>query len=115
MAITTSAAAAGSVTGTTVTPVAGNTEGNRITCAAATTLVLRLINGSGGAVSFVLDDPNSVTPVGATAFNPDVTISVGATSSKTVVITDLKRFRTAGYVTVTPSSATSVTIEAVSL
>lgn len=115
MAITTTAATRAALTGTTVTPVAANTEGNKFTyTSAAIALAVRINNASGGSVTVTLDDPNSVTPVNATAFNPDVAVTVGAGVVKTVVVSDLARFKqSGGGVLFTPSSATSVTLEPV--
>jgi hypothetical protein len=45
--------------------------------------LLRIINGSGGPVTCTLDDPNTQTPVGATAFNPDAALVVAAGATRT--------------------------------
>ena len=56
-------------------------------------LLLRFTNTGGSAVTVTIDDPNSVTPVAATAFNPDIGVSVPATTGvRTFLIPDVTRF-----------------------
>ena len=54
--------------------------------------LIRFNNGSATPGNVVFDDPTAVTPVGATAFNPDVTVSVPAGEVREVLI-DAARFR----------------------
>lgn len=54
--------------------------------------LMRWTNGSATPGNVVMDDPNSVTPSAATAFNPDVTIAVPAGESRAQRI-DSARFR----------------------
>jgi len=56
-------------------------------------LLLRFTNTGGGAVTVTVDDPTSITPVAATAFNPDIGVSVPATTGvRTFLIPDVTRF-----------------------
>lgn len=54
--------------------------------------LIRFNNGSATPGNIVLDDPNAVTPVGATAFNPDVTVAVPAGEVREMRV-DAARFR----------------------
>lgn len=81
--------------------------------------LLRFNNASATPGNVVLDDPNAVTPVGATAFNPDVTVAVAAGTVKEIKV-DASRFRSAaGFITWTYSAdmtnaASLVTINRIS-
>lgn len=56
-------------------------------------LLLRFTNTGGGAITVTVDDPTSVSPVAATAFNPDIGVSVPATTGVRVfMIPDVTRF-----------------------
>jgi hypothetical protein len=56
-------------------------------------LLLRFTNTGGGAVTVTVDDPTSVTPVAATAFNPDIGGSIPATTGvRAFMIPDVTRF-----------------------
>jgi len=54
--------------------------------------LVRFNNGSATPANIVVDDPTAVTPTGATAFNPDVTIAVPAGEVRELVL-DAARFR----------------------
>jgi uncharacterized heparinase superfamily protein len=55
-------------------------------------LLLRIVN-TGTQRTITFDDPTSVTPAAATAFNPDLTVVVPATTGvRYVVIDDIARF-----------------------
>jgi hypothetical protein len=54
--------------------------------------LLRFNNGSATPSNIVFDDPIAVTPVGATAFNPDVTVAVPAGEVREVKL-ESARFR----------------------
>ena len=56
--------------------------------------LIRFNNGSATPGNVVLDDPSAVTPVGATAFNPDVTVSIPAGEVREMRV-DASRFRNA--------------------
>jgi hypothetical protein len=56
-------------------------------------LLLRFSNTGGSPVTVTIDDPTSVTPVAATAFNPDIGVAVPATTGlRTFLIPDVTRF-----------------------
>lgn len=54
--------------------------------------LIRFNNASASPGNVVLDDPTAVTPVGATTFNPDVTIAIPAGEVREVLV-DAARFR----------------------
>ncbi len=56
--------------------------------------LIRFANGSATPANVVLDDPTAVTPVAATAFNPDVTVAVPAGEVREMRV-DGNRFRNA--------------------
>lgn len=74
---------------------------------------LRITNGSGSSITCTIDDPNSVTPTGATSFNPDVAVAVPAGASRVVKVGDPTRFTNASdsLVALAWSAAASVTFE----
>lgn len=77
---------------------------------------LLLWRNTGGSASVpTLDDPTSATPVGATAFNPDlVGFTVPITTGATFQLIDAGRFRdTNGNVNGTLTNAASVTLAVV--
>jgi hypothetical protein len=74
---------------------------------------LLLFRNTGGSASVpTIDDPTSTTPVGATAFNPDlVGASVPATTGATAGLIDAGRFRDAsGNINMTFTNPTSLTV-----
>lgn len=84
-------------TGLVITPTANanpDSTGSWVTPLASgvSKLVLRVAN-TGVQRTLTFDDPNSVTPVAATAFNPDLTVVIPATTGvRYVVIDDVARF-----------------------
>lgn len=73
---------------------------------------LILWRNTGGSTSVpTIDDPTSATPVGATAFNPDlVGFTVPITTGATAQLIDANRFRDAtGNVNATMTNAASLT------
>lgn len=81
-----------------VTPTvnASDATGNYVVCELTDEIVLRFANTSGSAITVTFDDPTSVSPESATQFNPDVAISVPATTGvRTVLLSGarLARFR----------------------
>lgn len=75
--------------------------------------LLKIVNGAGAPSSTVLDDPVSgVGALGATTpMNPDVTITTPATSESARII-EAARFADAnGWVNITTSPITTLTIE----
>ena len=78
---------------------------------------LRVKNGGGAPITVTLNDPTSVSPVGATQFNADVAVTV--TNGQERVIGPITgRFADpadSGLCAVTYSAVTSVTVGALSL
>lgn len=107
-------------TGFLVTPTANvaDATGNYVIPGNANQKIgLRVTNGSAGSINVVLDDPNSLTPESATAFNPDATHAVAAGASRYVLLDEARiaRFKnkTTNRIDWTYSAATSVTVEVV--
>ncbi len=76
--------------------------------------ILRITNGGGASITATLDDPNSVTPEAAQSWNPDVQWTVPAGATRTVKISDARRFNNYavdGLAAVAWSSVSSVTCE----
>jgi hypothetical protein len=101
-----------SLAATTPTALSADAAGNTFTPVGGGPHFLRVIYGSGGSITATIDDPNTVTPEGASAFNPDVPIVV-ASGSRIVKISNPSRFAATatGKVSIAWSSATSVTFE----
>ena len=72
------------------------------------TYLFVLIKGAGSTENVTLDDPTSVAPDGATAFNPDAVMSVPVSSTKSFWVRNIGRFMnpSTGVVTVTSSGVT---------
>lgn len=91
--------------------------GNYLVVAPGDRVLLRFANGAGSITTITFDDPSSVTPESATAFNPDVAIAVPATTGvRTIRLTGdrVRRFRdpATGRINWTYSSVTTLTAEA---
>jgi hypothetical protein len=73
--------------------------------------ILQVKNAGGSPDSVVVDDPNTLGPAGATAFNPDVTVSVPATTGDVRIrLAPIRRYlQSNGTVAVTHSFTTTVT------
>lgn len=70
-------------------------------------------NASGASVTVTLDDTGSQSPVGAIAFNPDVSIVIQPDSERFIGPLVDSRFRGAdGKVAISYSATTSVTVAA---
>lgn len=66
--------------------------------------LVRFTNASATPGNVVLDDPTAVSPEGATAFNPDVTVSLPAGATRTMRM-DAARFRNStGFISWTYSA-----------
>lgn len=66
--------------------------------------LLRFNNGSATPGNIVIDDPTAVTPLGATAFNPDVTVAIPAGEVREILV-DAARFRnSSGFIVWTYSA-----------
>jgi hypothetical protein len=101
-----------SLTGTNPTANAAGASGDTIT--ANSQFYLRITNAHASASRTVtIDDPTSVSPDGATTFNPDVAITVPALSSRLVKIASPGRFTntSTGVINLTYSSNADLTIE----
>lgn len=85
------------VVGITPTYAAGASGGDTVATLAGARYLLHLKNTSGGALTVTLDDPTSQVPAGtlAAAFNPDITVSVPATTGDKMLLLDASRFRDA--------------------
>lgn len=79
------------------------------TCPTGKGVFLVVINGNAGACDVTLDDPTSATPEDATAFNPDVVMSVPAGKTGIIPVPDRYKNPSSGLATVTFSVQTSVT------
>jgi hypothetical protein len=73
--------------------------------------ILHVKNAGGSPDSVSVDDPNSQGPAGATAYNPDVTVSVTNAQERMIRLNPIRRYVNTGTgnVTVTHSFTTSVT------
>jgi hypothetical protein len=73
--------------------------------------ILHVKNGGGTPDTVSVDDPNSTSPAGAAQFNPDLSVSVPATTGDRLIRINPRRHVAAGTgaVTVTHSFTTSVT------
>lgn len=69
--------------------------------------LVRFNNGSATPANVVLDDPTAVTPAGATAFNPDVTVNIPAGQARTMWM-DAVRFANGSNVIAWTYSASMV-------
>jgi hypothetical protein len=97
-------------------PVAADATGNYIVPGTARRMVVRIANGGGSPITVTLDDPNTATPEGAAAINPDAVITVTNAQSRVIVLSGarLRRFLNAtnGRISWTYSGVTTVTVEA---
>jgi hypothetical protein len=75
--------------------------------------LLHVKNGSGVSVTVTVNDPTSVGPVGASAFNADVALAVPAGQERMLEL-DPVRFKdpVTGQIDITYSATTSVTVAA---
>lgn len=69
---------------------------------------LHVKNGGGSPITVTIDDPNSVSPTGATAFNADVAVVV--TNAEERLIGPFPTSRFSSTVAVSYSAVTSVTV-----
>lgn len=94
-------------------PFSADVAGDKFAIPLTGPVHLRIINGSGASITCTIDDPNSASPSGATSFNPDVVITVPASSTRVVKIDDRQRFTNSAdsLVALAWSAVTSVTFE----
>lgn len=78
-------------------------------------ITVRFSNTGGSPVTVTFDDPTSVTPVAASQFNPDVAVSVPATTGVREFVVDALRFTdpATGRINWTYSGALTGTCEVV--
>ena len=83
-----------------------------IPVAATGRYMLRFNNTGGAPVTVTFDDPISANPGSATAFNPDVPVTVTNAQARTPTI-DVARFRdpATGNITLTYSVSPTMTVE----
>lgn len=55
-------------------------------------LLIHVKNGDAAAHTVTIDDPRSGSPAGATAFDPDVAVSVPAGDERVILLDPLERF-----------------------
>lgn len=103
------------VDGAPLTKQAAAAGGDHVLRRGADKVLLVIDNASAGAITVTVDDPNTGTPEGATAFNPDVAVSVAA-GTEVAVLLDAGRFADADdRIDLTYSGVTSLTVAAVRL
>lgn len=74
-------------------------------------VLMHIKNGGAAAITVTIDDPTSVSPVGAAAWNPDMQVAVPAGAERIFPVTPPDRFTdAAGNVNVTYSAVTTVTV-----
>jgi len=97
-------------TGLAPTFAAAAGGGDKVTPGDSRFVEIKNVGGSPCVVT--IDDPNSVTPVGAQSFNPDLSVSVPATTGDRMIGPLGARFanQADGLVAITYSQVTSVTI-----
>lgn len=83
------------VTGLTPSYQAGASGGDTAVLLQGSRYLLHAKNTSAGAISVIVDDATSATPSGTlvAAFNPDITVSVPATTGDRMILIDASRFR----------------------
>lgn len=92
--------------------VAAAGGGDRFNPGSNAPVFIYVANGHTSPQSVVIDDPGSVTPEGATAYNPDVTIPVTNAQNRVIPIRNPARFRDAnGWINLTYTGVTALTIK----
>lgn len=99
--------------GVAPTYAAASAGGDTLTPGASNKLLLHMKNGGAGAITLTIDDVNSTAPLGATAYDPDVQVTIPAGGEQMVTLTQFQRFRNdAGVVNLAWSDVTSLTVAA---
>lgn len=103
-----------------VTPTANaqDATGNYVTVAIGDEVAMRFANTSGAPITVTLDDPNTQAPESYSGFNPDVAVSVPATTGVRYILLDatrLARFRdpATGRINYSTSAQSGLTCEVV--
>lgn len=93
--------------------VAAAGGGDTITPADAGPHFLEVVNGGGSPITVTIDDPTSTDPGAASAFNPDVAVSV-TNGQRRLIKIDVGRYKnpSTGLVGISYSAVTSVTVGA---
>lgn len=74
-------------------------------------VLVHIKNGGAAAITLTVDDPTSVSPVGAASWNPDLSVAVPAGSERIFPLAPPERFTdAAGNVNLTYSGVTTVTV-----
>lgn len=74
-------------------------------------VLVHIKNAGAGAITLTVDDPTSVSPVGAASWNPDLSVAVPAGSERIFPLTPPERFTdAAGNVNLVYSAVASVTV-----
>lgn len=80
-------------------------------CTAGPAVFLHVKNGGGAPITVTVDDPTSVSPSGAQAFNPDLSVVVTNAQERMIgPLTDRFTNPTDGLVAWTYSGVTTVTV-----
>lgn len=76
--------------------------------------LIHVKNGHTSSQDVIIDDPTSASPPSATAFTPDVTVSVPNAEERMIVISNSGRFRDSnGDINLTYSGTTALTLQVV--
>lgn len=95
--------------GATPAYAAASAAGDRFQPRTTGAVLLHVKNGGASAQTVTMDDPTSRSPVGATAFDPDVSISIPAGGERMIAVTN--RFvDNNGWVNLAWSGVTTVTL-----
>ena len=102
------------LTVTTPTAQTPDAAGNWVSPTTTDPIYMEWTNAAGsGTITITMDDPNSQTPVAASAFTPDVAWAVAFGTSRVVKIADITRFKdtSTGKINFTYSGVTSLTVK----
>jgi hypothetical protein len=96
--------------GTAVTFAAASGGGDSIPASRGAEYLVHFNNASGGSITVTVNDPTSFAPEGATAFNPDTTITLPAGTQRLVKLTSSRFMDGDGNILLTYSGVTSLTV-----
>lgn len=95
--------------GATLSYIAADVAGDTFTPSDRTYFHIK--NDSGGSVTALFEDPNSISPPEATTFDPDVTVVVAPATEVVVGPFSPSRFAdTDGYMSVSYDTVTSISV-----
>lgn len=95
--------------------VAAQAGGDHLIPDAGRSVVVLVRNDSAGALTVTVDDPNTSTPAGAKAFDPDVDVSVPAGAERAILLDRLRFVDEQGRIDLTYSGVTSLTVAALAV